>query len=372
MAEAAAELRCPECQSTRVCRDGIRYLTTGETVQRWLCRSCGYRFSNGHIGLKDFSKNIMDRQICAFEAKNLDTQTIERVCAGDGNLLSYAWLLKSKRGLSDSTIKLRVSTLKLLQKRGVNLNNPESFETFLATEDLTQARKWQFVAAYKSYTKIMKIPWEPIKVKYEPKAPFLPTHEELNQLIGAASKRLAAFLQTALTTGARTGELCKLRWIDIDAEKCTITINNAEKGSRNRIIKVPQKTIAMLTALKKRHPVYVFNTKPCNVRIIFQNLRRKLAYTQNNPRFLQIHLHTFRHFFATETLRTTRDLGYVKYALGHKSIVNTERYTHLVDFGSDKYYSATATTVEEARKLAEDGWSFFCEVDGVKIFRKPR
>jgi integrase len=306
------------------------------------------------------------------KAKKLETQAIKKVCAGDGNLLNHAWLLKKKNGAADNTINLRVSTLKLIQKRGVNLNNPDSFETALATEPLTKARKWQWVACYKSYTKIMKIPWEPIQVKYEPKQPFLPTHEEMNALISAASKKLATFLQVALTTGARVGELCKIRWTDIDTEKCTVSINNAEKGSRNRTIKVPQKTIAMLNALSKKNATYVFNTKPCNVRVIFQNLRKRLARTQSKPRFIQIHLHTFRHFYATETLRQTKNLSYVKYALGHKSVMNTERYTHLVDFGSDKYYSAVANTVQEIRQLAEDGWMYFQEIDGIKVFRKPR
>lgn len=149
-------------------------------------------------------------------------------------------------------------------------------------------------------------------------------------------------------------------------------INDAEKGSRNRTIKVPAKTISMINALKKGDSKSVFNTKPCNMQAVFQNLRKRLVNTQDNPRFLQIHLHTFRHFYATETLRQTKNLSYVKYALGHKSIVNTERYTHLVDFGNDKYHSAVASTVEEMRKLAEDGWTYFQEADGIKIFRKPR
>jgi hypothetical protein len=37
-----------------------------------------------------------------------------------------------------------------------------------------------------------------------------------------------------------------------------------------------------------------------------------------------------------------------------------------------QYFSAIAKNVNEARKLAEDGWSYFCEVDGTKIFRKPK
>ena len=361
---------CPQCSSETIWKDGFRYLSGGQ-VQRFLCRGCGYRFSNNPYKESQTNRTY---QLCVIlkEAKKLAAQEIEKICAGDGNLLNYAWLLKKKHGLADNTISLRVKTLRLIQKKGVNLLDPDSFETALATESLTKARKWQWVTCYKSYTKIMKIPWEPIRVKYEPKQPYLPTHDEMKALISAASKRLSAFLQTALTTGARVGELCKLKWIDINSERNTISINNAEKGSRNRTIKVPQKTIAMINALLKRNDIYVFNTKPCNVRVIFQNLRKQLTHTQNNPRFLQIHLHTFRHFYATETLRHTKNLSYVKYALGHKSVMNTERYTHLVDFGNDKYYSAVATTIKEVRQLAEDGWAYFQEIDGKKVFRKLR
>jgi hypothetical protein len=39
-----------------------------------------------------------------------------------------------------------------------------------------------------------------------------------------------------------------------------------------------------------------------------------------------------------------------QYLIGcHKSIVNTEHCTHLVDFDGEKYYSPTATTLEEIR-----------------------
>ena len=45
MSEASSDVQCPECGSKRVWRDGVRHLKDGRTVQRWLCRSCGYRFS---------------------------------------------------------------------------------------------------------------------------------------------------------------------------------------------------------------------------------------------------------------------------------------------------------------------------------------
>jgi len=35
-------LKCPECGSNRLYRDGFRYLADGSQVQRWLCRDCSY------------------------------------------------------------------------------------------------------------------------------------------------------------------------------------------------------------------------------------------------------------------------------------------------------------------------------------------
>jgi transposase-like protein len=37
---------CPSCGSLSLFKDGLRYLAGGESVQRFLCRSCGFRFSD--------------------------------------------------------------------------------------------------------------------------------------------------------------------------------------------------------------------------------------------------------------------------------------------------------------------------------------
>lgn len=364
-----AHIVCPECGSSKLYKDGLRYLSSGENIQRFLCYVCNYRFSTNPF--KDCQTNY-NHQICALKVKNLDAHaTLELLCAGDDTLLNYAWLLKRKRQNADNTIKMRLTALKMLKNRGADLNNTETVETVLATEPLTKAQKYRYKAAYVSYTKVMNIHWEAPRFKYEPKQPFMPTLEELSALIHAANKELATFLQIALTTGARGGEISRLRWTDINTEKLTIAINEPEKGSRSRTIKVPAKTINMINALSKKHEPFLFNPNSDNMRSNLCNLKKRLGLVQQNPRFKQIHLHTYRHYYATETLRLTKDLYYVRTMLGHKSIANTERYTHLVDFENQKYCSAVATTVDEMRKLAEDGWNFFQECNGIKIFRKP-
>ena len=65
-------------------------------------------------------------------------------------------------------------------------------------------------------------------------------------------------------------------------------------------------------------------------------------------------------------------MEHVKYLLGHKSVISTERYTHIVNYQGDRYFTAMAKNLDELRQLAEDGWAYFQEFEGVKVFRKPR
>ena len=365
-------VKCPVCGSTQIVLDGSRYLASGATVQRFECKSCFHRFSDPTT-LKTVLDNSKSGQVCVYkETKNLPPRAdIETVCAGDSDLVNYAWL-QLKTGNQENTIKLRLSVLKRIQKHGGKLNDPETVSTLLATEPLTKAQKYQWKACYQSYTKTMKIHWDPPRVKYEPKEPFLPTREELTALIHAANKPFATFLQVALDTGARCGEICKLQWNDINTEKNAISINDAEKNSRNRTIRVKEKTIAMINALNKKYEPYIFNPNPDTARAKFCNLRNRLAAVHKNPRFRQIRLHTFRHWFATEKLRQTKQLTHVQYLLGHKSIQNTERYTHMANFESMQYYSAVAKTEKERCQLIEDGWAFVERNEGISYYRKPK
>ena len=76
------QLKCPQCSSESLYKDGLRYLSSSESVQRWLCRNCGYRFSEKPPQKnQEWSINTQTldsrRRICANqkEAKNLDPAT---------------------------------------------------------------------------------------------------------------------------------------------------------------------------------------------------------------------------------------------------------------------------------------------------------
>ena len=49
---------CPECRSESLYKDGLRYLRDGSGLQRWLCRTCGYRFSQSNVKLNVASQAV--------------------------------------------------------------------------------------------------------------------------------------------------------------------------------------------------------------------------------------------------------------------------------------------------------------------------
>ena len=375
-----ARRECPNCHSKRNWKDGVRETNFG-FVQRFVCRDCGFRFSN-KSNITFQANSGCQLSAILKEAKKLDSATETKTVAGEklinsqdekGILVDYAWKLK-KRGLAESTIRLRTYILDQLVELGADLDNPDSLETVLATENLTQSKKLQCVTAYRSYTKIFKIPWEPIRVKYTPKKPFVPIETEIDQLIAASGKRTAAMLQTLKDTGARIGEAAKIRWADVDEAKSTVTISNPEKGSNSRTIKVTEKTIAMLKTISKKYDPYIFNPNPRIYKDAITTVRKRLANTLQDPRFKRIHLHSFRHWRATKEFAKTLNLPHVMEMLGHKNINSTMIYMHLAKFESREYETAYAKTLTEEDELLKAGFEFirYNEKEQVAVYRRGK
>jgi integrase len=306
------------------------------------------------------------------EAKKLDTATETKTVAGDkGRPLEYAWAQK-KRGKKDSTIEQQTRRLKQLIDKGADLTNTDSVEGVLATENFSLANKERIVQAYSSYTKTFKIAWIPIKTGYRPKQPYCPPESLLDQLIAALGPRNAAFFQMEKDTGARVGEACKVKWEDINEDNNTIRINEPEKRSNSRTVRVTEKTIAMIKRLSKKYSPYVFSPNSKIYKNALRVARNRLAEQLQDPRFKLIHPHSFRHFKGTTEYAKTKDLLHVMRVLGHQNCQSTLIYTHLSKFEGDEFHHAVAKTIEEAGKLVDTGFEFVCDFNGEKLFRKRK
>jgi integrase len=309
----------------------------------------------------------------------LDSATETNTIAGgekqtpQGKILEFAWKMK-KRGLTEHTIINRTKWLNRLVKLGADLMNVDSVETVLATEKWTPSTKTETVRAYTAFTKAFNISWIPIKTHYEPKQPFVPLEEEIDLLIAACGRISGTFIQIAKDSGARAGEISHLKWTDVNSKNNTISINEPGKGSRSRTVQVSAKTIAMINVLPKKYGEYLFNPARLSVRSGFNHARERLVQKFQNPRFRQIHFHTFRHFRATMEYAKDRDILRVQRLLGHKRLENTEIYTHLTEFKPEEYTIRRPRTSKEEDELLEAGFQYvrYDKKDQCPIYRKRK
>jgi integrase len=168
----------------------------------------------------------------------------------------------------------------------------------------------------------------------------------------------------------RAGEASMLQWIDFNFDNKTVNVT-PEKGSEARQLKIPTQLIAMLNSLPKEKPS-PFECSHRHFARHFRIQRSKTASKLKNDRIRKIHFHTLRPWKATTEYAKTKDILHVMRMLGHRNIQNTLLYTLLINFESDEYHSATATTVQDAQKLVEAGFEYVCDFNEVKVFRKRK
>ncbi|MBE6140878.1 MAG: site-specific integrase [Firmicutes bacterium] len=157
-------------------------------------------------------------------------------------------------------------------------------------------------------------------------------------------KYIGVFL--ALMTGLRIGEICALKWKDIDLKKRVVIVNKTlqrvcYKGQKSKILidepktrnsqrEIPINNILyeyLLEARPTNRELYVLTysmtpTEPRNYRKIFDTLMRKL-------KLQHISFHALRHTFATRLIENKVDLKTVSELLGHSSVnITISIYVH--------------------------------------------
>ena len=378
---AQAPISCPECGSDKVWKDGLRK-TEFVVTQRWLCRTCGYRFSEPSLRNKNEEDHSLEYRVCVSQTKAMknlvvvesQTEAGQREATADVKsiLFQYAWWLK-KEGYAESTITTRAKILKILSKRGADLQNPDSIKEIIARQEWSNKRKVNAADAYTAFLRMKGETWNPPRYLVPEKLPFIPTEAEIDSLISGCGPKTSTFLLLLKETGMRAGEAHMLRWTDFDFETGTVRVT-PEKGSRPRIFKLSNKLLSMLLSLKaKNNPNHIFSKHLRTQRRLFQKQRATLARKLQNPRLPLIHFHTFRHWKATMEYAKTRDILHVMNLLGHRRIQNTLIYTQLVDLKNEEYVSKIAQTANEASQLVEAGFEFVCTTpENLMLFRKRK
>jgi integrase len=179
----------------------------------------------------------------------------------------------------------------------------------------------------------------------EPSKPSPPTVEEAARLIDEAAHRDAdwgAFVWVTATTGARRGEMCALRWYDLDLNNKVIHLHRAisladgewiekdTKTHQDRRVVLDDESVDVLCEhqlrCKKRADslgvelaatAYVFSLKPDGRTFLIPD-----SVTQRYDRMvkrlgIETTLHKLRHYSATELINAGVDIRTVAGRLGH-------------------------------------------------------
>ena len=171
------------------------------------------------------------------------------------------------------------------------------------------------------------------------KIPSLPENNERTRFLSEAERtrlfascrashwdKLYLIVLLAITTGARKGELTKLRWNDIDFERRTAYVSTTKNGQP----KVLPLTDSVIKELQ------LFNTKDSS--LIFESkVKEDVAYCFTKPwkkaledaEIRDFRFHDLRHCCASYLAQSGASLLEIADVLGHKQISVTKRYAHL-------------------------------------------
>lgn len=197
--------------------------------------------------------------------------------------------------------------------------------------------------------------------EWDIKYPTTETNKEIEVLTVAHHKKILDFIKQnftfrnlgiyiSLTTGLRIGEICGLKWSDINTDNGTITVNrtieriyivdgerkhtelvfNTPKTKNScREIPMNKELLAMVKPLKKvvNDDFYVLTNeeKPTEPRT-YRNYYHRLMKCLDIPR---LKYHGLRHSFATRCIESNCDYKTVSVLLGHANITTTlNLYVH--------------------------------------------
>ena len=148
-----------------------------------------------------------------------------------------------------------------------------------------------------------------------------PDHE-IAAVLATAPHHIATMVALMAGGGLRCCEVGALCWRDVRLEHCTIHVSG--KGSRDRVVVLPEQVVWMLTMLDTHDgPVFVNRDgNPYSANRVSRLVRLQFmrhGYTTT--------AHQLRHRAASAALAVAGDLLAVRDFLGHASVATTQGYT---------------------------------------------
>jgi len=221
-------------------------------------------------------------------------------------LRSFIFWIQQQRSLSDRTVNICISQLR-------------------------------FFTLY-----VLHKPWDPYQLpmrKFDSYLPFVPSKEEINTFISTLpdlkQKAMVALMYSA---GLRVGEVCHLKYKDIDRKSMRIHISHGKNRS-DRYAILSRQALDILTAylfafdkpMDWLFPKQRDHSLPIDTYFIMRHMR---IHEERLGLEHRITCHSCRHAFGTHLYENGTDLLTIKALLGHKSLISTTIYVQLASNGT--------------------------------------
>ena len=194
--------------------------------------------------------------------------------------------------------------------------------------------------------------------------------------VESAAPTLGALLRLGALTGARRGELCALRWSDLDVDRRSLTIARAltspkghrylegpTKNGRARVIGLSDEALAELVGHRAQREMlcslagveldpagfifgpdaYCDGSAPYRPDYVSRR-SREIAVDHELPVEL-CHPHGLRHYFASQGIAAGADVAAMAAVLGHDPTLLLSTYAHAVDDAKAAAVAAVGRTL---------------------------
>lgn len=182
--------------------------------------------------------------------------------------------------------------------------------------------------------------WDKVKVpKKEKSIVQVLTINEQKLLESVLTSPLDIGVWICLYAGLRIGEVCALKWLNINFETLTLTVNGTQARTENGVEIIAPKSksskreipipVILINKLKEIPQTceYVLskNNKPVDIRT-YRRYFKKLLQKADLP---DIKFHALRHTFSTRALEVGMDYKTLSEILGHSSVgITLDLYAH--------------------------------------------
>lgn len=163
-------------------------------------------------------------------------------------------------------------------------------------------------------------------------------------------------LQLLIFTGARVGEILKLRWEYIDLKNGRASLPDSKGGKK--VIQLPAPALAVLAACDRPENGAGFvirgGRKGVDPETQLKNVKDSWGVIRKEAGLEDVHMHDLRHAFASVAVAGGHSLPMIGALLGHKETRTTQRYAHLSDDPQRAAAKRIAERIEAAMAGAGD------------------